>query len=182
MKKILLALIASATLFTSTLIIAGTSAASINPEMSVKGLNLMFIQIANQGSLEPIKGKPGFYLLTLKGVNEYVQYFSDRPARVTGLYPTDEFINKWNHGNKPLSFNKMPPNAALSGVEPHLPKNRIVNTVLQLSEPVYNSKNGTLTYTTQILAGKNNHNTLKHIKNVALFIDSYCASCSGQGF
>lgn len=169
----MLTLLLLTTAFMSTLSLAATKKPPVN---------LLFLQIAKHGTLTPVEGKPGQYLLKLKGVDEYVQYFSDRPARITGLYPTSRFISRWEEGKKAGSFNKMPPNAAMSAIELHLLKNKVVNTVMQLSAPSYNAQKRSLTYTVTILSGEKNQVPMKNLQHIALFIDSYCVSCVSQGF
>jgi hypothetical protein len=180
MKKILVSIAILTLACLSSLVTANTAVPS--PTAKKADVDLLFIQVAKHGSLTPIKDKPGFYELKLQGVDAYVQYFSNRPVRITGLYPTSKFSSNWEKGQKPSSFNKMPPNAALSAVELHLIKNKMVNIVLQLSSPIYNAQKHTLTYTAQILANSKNQVPMKHMEHIALFIDSYCASCVGKGF
>ncbi|MBL7527363.1 hypothetical protein [Legionella bononiensis] len=178
MNKLLIALVAMVTVLVSPFTQAQTfSEKTLNPEV-----NYMFVQTGKYGSLMPIKGKAGFYQLKLKNSGEYVHYFSDRPNRITGVYPTAQFVNKWINNNTPDGFNKMAPNAALSALNVHLFKNNQVNIIVQLSKPSYDPKNQTMTYIAQILPGEKNINAMNHLEQVALFIDSYCASCVGKGF
>lgn len=174
MKKILLTLLLLGSALTATA--APTQAKAKEP------VSLLFIQVAKQGALTPIEGKPGYYLLKLKGVDEYIQYFSDRPQRITGLYPTAKFIQRWDEDKQANGFKKEPPNAAVSAVELHLLKNKLVHTVVQLSEPKYNAQKRSLTYTVHLLPNAHNQVPMKHLEHVALFIDSYCVSCVSQGF
>ncbi|KTD54719.1 hypothetical protein [Legionella quateirensis] len=178
MNKLLIALFALVTVLVSPF----AQAKSLTENTLNTNVNYMFVQTGKYGSLMPIKGKAGFYQLTLKNSGEYVHYFSDRPNRITGVYPTAQFVNKWINNNTPDGFNKMAPNAALSALNVHLLKNNQVNIIVQLSEPAYNPKNQTMTYIAQILPGENNIKPMKHLEQVALFIDSYCASCVGKGF
>jgi hypothetical protein len=50
--------------------------------------------------------------LTLNGVAPTTLLFSDRPQRVTGHVPTEEFLDSWGEGDD--SFAADPPNAVLS--------------------------------------------------------------------
>lgn len=176
MNKLLIALFIMVTTLVSPLVLA-------TPEPANKAeLSYLFIQVGTHGSLMPVKGKAGWYQLELRNVGEYVHYFSDRPNRITGLYPTAQFVSKWNNDNNPNGFNKMSPNAALSALNVHLLKNKQVSTVLQLSNPTYNPQKNTMTYMAQILPGEEHIEPMKHLEQVALFIDSYCASCVGKGF
>ncbi len=178
MNKLLIALI----LMVTNLVSPATFVQAATKPVQKTELNYLFVQAGMRGSLQPVKGQTGLYQLELRHIGKYVHYFSDRPNRITGLYPIDQFINQWNNDNSPNGFKKMPPNAALSGVDVHLLKDEPVNIVLQLSNPVYNPQKDSLTYTAKILSGEQNVAAMKHLEQVALFIDSYCASCVGQGF
>lgn len=144
-------------------------------------VNVLFFQNADEGRLIPIKEKPGYYQLVLKGVNDNVNYFTDRPNRKAGVYPTAKFIKQWQEGRKSVSFNKIPPNAALSAIETHLLKHKMFNRVFELSAPQYDEKNHTLTYIARTVDNDSNQLPAK-FKHPALFIDNYCASCVGGGF
>ena len=50
--------------------------------------------------------------LTLDGIAPTTLYFSDRPERITGHVPTEEFLDSWGEGDD--SFAGDPPNAVLS--------------------------------------------------------------------
>lgn len=168
MKKLILGL-----MLLATGLMSGYTLAQSNPAP-----NVFFIQVARHGSLTPIKNKPGYYQLKLKGVDDYVQYLSDKPTRAAGLYPVSKFIQQWDKDG----FNKLPPNVEMSAIELHLIKNKMVNTVMQLSDPVYNAQKRRLTYIAHILPGENNKAPMKHLDHVALFVNSVCASCAGQAF
>ena len=53
----------------------------------------------------------GGYTLTLKGMDDKVLYFSDRPVRKAGFITLTQFMDDWSKGND--SFKKTPPNAAI---------------------------------------------------------------------
>lgn len=147
-----------------------------------KNIDVLFIQIADKGELTPIPNKPGYFYLKLRGIKEHIQFFTDRPNRTAGIYPTSDFLQKWQQGKGSKSFNKMPPNVALSAIEVRLLKNRRVDLILQLSAPIYNTKHHTVTYTARTLKGSNPDMPTRKFKDVALFIDNYCASCTGLGW
>jgi hypothetical protein len=50
--------------------------------------------------------------ITLHGVSATTLYFSDRPYRLTGHLPTEEFVHSWDQGDN--NFAEDPPNALLS--------------------------------------------------------------------
>ena len=51
-------------------------------------------------------------VLTIEGVNKATLFFADRPERVAGHMPTEEFVASWGKGEN--SFASNPPNADLS--------------------------------------------------------------------
>lgn len=176
MKKYLPAATLLAATLLSTTVFAGPAQAM------QKNLDVLFIQSADGGSLMPIQGKTGYYQLQLNEVKDYIGYFSDRPARISGIYPTNQFITDWNSGSNPHSFNKVPPNAALNTVITGPFSKKMVSVPVQLSTPTYDATKHTINYTVQILPGSKAKLPLKNMGQTVLFIDSYCASCVGQGF
>jgi hypothetical protein len=69
--------------------------------------SLLFVQTAQK-----IDYKDG--VMTLFGVPFQTVFFTDRPYRVAGHLPTDEFVAKWTTDTGPNSFAKDPPNAAVT--------------------------------------------------------------------
>jgi hypothetical protein len=101
-------------------------------------VNLLFVQSAH--GVELSNGK-----LRLKSVNPATLLFSDRPDRITGHEPTEDFVDDWDKGDD--SFKAVPPNATLSiltGPEPQ-------EIVLVLNSP--RLENGDLLYAVQVLDG-----------------------------
>ena len=83
--------------------------------------------------------------LTLAGVSATTLFFSDRPYRVTGHIPTDEFIGYWGKGDD--SFAADPPNALLTMFE----DDAVNDVVVVLSDPVLS--NGDLSYAIAVTEG-----------------------------
>jgi hypothetical protein len=101
-------------------------------------VNLLFVQSAHGAKLS--NG-----VLRLKTVNPATLLFSDRPDRVTGHEPTEDFVDDWGKGDD--SFESNPPNATLSiltGPEPQ-------EIVLVLKSPRLD--NGDLLYDVKVLDG-----------------------------
>jgi hypothetical protein len=88
----------------------------------------LFVQLADSGTWEPKSGEDGTFLLTLQGTGEQTLYFSDRPERIVGTVPTDQFLDEL--GFTPVN----PPNAAV--VVTTLDGERDV-LVVELLNPVY---------------------------------------------
>jgi hypothetical protein len=97
----------------------------------------LFTQTFDSGTWAPKDEAAGTYTLTLTGAAAQTTYFSDRPERVVGLAPTQQFLD--GLGFTPAN----PPNAALvtqtAGGESDI-------LVLELIDPVYDANAGTLTY------------------------------------
>lgn len=83
--------------------------------------------------------------VTLSGVSSTTLFFSDRPYRVTGHLPTDEFIGYWGQGDD--SFADDPPNALLTMFE----DDAVNDVVVVLSDPVLS--NGDLSYAVEVTDG-----------------------------
>jgi hypothetical protein len=67
--------------------------------------------------------------LTLNGIAPTTLYFSDRPERITGHIPTQEFFDSWGEGDD--SFAGDPPNAVLSIFS----EEEVSDVVVVLQEP-----------------------------------------------
>jgi len=124
----------------------GTPQAGATPSAAAieasKPTTFMFVQSFAAGALTPQSGKPNMFTLTLKRGLEQTVYFSDRPERLFGLVPTDQFL-------KGLGFSPAnPPNAALVA---HQGPGRAELVVLELFSPHYDAANEVLTYDVQIL-------------------------------
>jgi hypothetical protein len=102
-------------------------------------LMFLFLQTSSGGTL--VANNDGSYNLTLDGHHGGTIYFSDRPERVFGVSPTDDFLDS-------LGFPKdNPPNAALlvnSGDEEDV-------AIVELFDPVYDEQTGRLTYRVKLL-------------------------------
>jgi hypothetical protein len=82
----------------------------------------------------------------LGGVSKTTLFFSDRPDRVTGHVPTDEFIAAWGEGDD--SFAADPPNALLSLFD----GDDVNDVVVVLTDPVLS--NGDLSYAVVVTDGE----------------------------
>ena len=88
----------------------------------------LFVQLADSGTWMPKPGEEGVYLLTLSGTGEQTLYFSDRPDRIVGTLPTDQFLDA-------LGFTPVePPNAAVVVTTPDGTRDVLV---VELFDPVY---------------------------------------------
>jgi hypothetical protein len=103
----------------------------------------LFVQPFDAGTWTPKPGEEGTYLLTLTGVAENTTYFSDRPERITGLAPTQPFLD----GLGFISAN--PPNAAIVA-QTDVGEQDVL--IVQLFDPIYDAAAATLVYDARILA------------------------------
>jgi hypothetical protein len=84
--------------------------------------------------------------LTLNGIAPTTLMFSDRPQRVTGHVPTEEFLDSWGDGDN--SFADDPPNAVLSIFS----EDDVNDVVVVLQNPALDA--GSLSYQVEILDGE----------------------------
>ena len=109
-----------------------------NKESETEIVNLLFVQSAHSVTLAD-------NVLKLEGINPSTIFFSDRPERITGHEPTEDFVAEWAVGDD--NFASSPPNATLSiliGAEPQ-------EIVLVLKSPKL--ENNVLTYQVEVLEG-----------------------------
>jgi hypothetical protein len=83
--------------------------------------------------------------LTLEGIAPLTIIFSDRPDRVTGHIPLEEFLDSWGEGDD--SFADDPPNAALS----IFTEDEINDVIVVLGDPQLDGDQ--LSYSVDILDG-----------------------------
>lgn len=103
----------------------------------------LFTQSFNGGTWVPKSGASGVYTLTLTGAAATTTYFSDRPERIVGLAPTQQFLDG-------LGFTpENPPNAALVTQTADGEQDILV---IELDAPIYDAAAGTLTYEAKVLA------------------------------
>lgn len=122
----------------SALMRTAHSAQQENDESDVVIVNLLFVQSAHSVTLADS-------VLKLEGISPSTIFFSDRPERITGHEPTEDFVAEWALGDD--SFESNPPNATLSiltGPEPQ-------EIVMVLKSPKL--EKNVLTYQVEVLDG-----------------------------
>lgn len=85
--------------------------------------------------------------IALHGIAASTLYFSDRPQRVVGHLTTPDFVDLWDEGEN--SFEKDPPNAVLSFLEPG--EDALTDAVVIIRKP--RLTDGTLSYSVEVLEG-----------------------------
>ena len=84
--------------------------------------------------------------LTLNGIAPTTLMFADRPQRVTGHVPTEEFLDSWGEGDD--SFADDPPNAVLSTFSDQ----EVNDVVVVLQDPLLEGEQ--FSYQVEILDGE----------------------------
>jgi len=160
-----------------TLLLANTAIASeAVTTKSKQPIDVSYVQTSPSTDVKPIPGQNDSYVIKLKNVTPYITYFSDRPNRIIGQLETVSFVNKWQTGSD--SFSKDAPNAVLSGVVKGWTKNHTVNIVVELTQPVYDVKDQTLSYHAHVLRDASTPEiNFKKLYYTSLFIDDVCISC-----
>lgn len=114
-----------------------------NPETDLdtgtKEIEALYVQSAHSMTYED-------GVLTLEGIPPTTIIFSDRPDRVTGHIPSEEFFNSWDEGDD--SFADDPPNAVLS----IFTEDEIHDVVVVLSDPALDGDQ--MSYSVDILDGE----------------------------
>ena len=108
--------------------------------------------------------------LTLKDV-PLVVYFSDRPARLSGMLSIEVFAQGWDKGSD--NFRNDSPNATLS----ILGKDGANNIVVELSNPDVKVKEGSISFKVRVLQGE----MPKSFGNSTLFVDFNFGPNPGDG-
>ncbi len=169
------------TVLSLLLLVLFSSTALSHPQAQTterKNINYLFVQSAPKLQVEQDKEKPDIYTVLLKNVNPSVTYFTERPYRKTYTMPTSEFIKLWEKKKK-NSFLYNPPNAAIVATQrKFFEKDTLLNVVMELTNPHYDEKAKTLSYTAKLLEGNMAPNThLITFDQAFLFIDDVCLSC-----
>ncbi len=113
----------------------------------------LFVQTSSSGTLEGDR-------LALRDAAAQTIFFSDRPKRIAGHLPVEQFVRGWNQG--PNSFRDNPPNATLAFVAKDIES----AVVVVPHDPVLTGT--TLTYRVRILQGM----PPRTFDNASLFIDA----------
>jgi hypothetical protein len=137
-SRVIAAVLGVAAIAAAVLAVASCGGDDDEPES--KTVSVLFVQSAPQGTLERIQGKPHRFALTLKRIPPDLVWFSDRPHRRFGHVPVAAFVDHWKTAGAGDSFRADPPNASLSLSA------RQRAFVIELSDPVYSRKAGTLRY------------------------------------
>ncbi len=136
------------------------------PETKVNVAASLFIINSHAAILSKLNHKE--MLLTLQNVEPYITKFTGGIARKTSLSTTADIIQDWAHGKNIFSTSK--PTAALAGVPINGGKNP-PNYILELSNPVYDAKHGTLSFKVRWTGGTTAPQSETTLTNVSLVVD-----------
>ncbi|KTD53001.1 hypothetical protein [Legionella quateirensis] len=73
--------------------------------------SFLFFQTATEGNLKKVNNN--HYLLTIQHAPKYVNYFSDRPVRKSGIMKLAKFNSFWTNDEIKNNFKTNPPNVAI---------------------------------------------------------------------
>lgn len=132
--------------------------------------NLFFLQTASAGILKKVSDDSNQFYLTLYGVNPYITYFSERPERIDGLVPFQNFINAWPVGAN--NYNVNPPNAIITASKINSTDNKGGQYYLvTLSEPLFDIQKMTARYTVTPIGSQKILISETKLDYVTVFID-----------
>lgn len=118
---------------------------------SIPKNNTTFLQQANTAVLSQSADRPGYYTLTLYGVNPYMTYFSTMPFHSSGILLAQDFMNTWFLGDKGAQQNN--PNAIILGSQLNGEINQNAEVpLLILSNPKSNANKTTIQYIAKSLS------------------------------
>jgi len=183
MKTKLISLVCASVMSLSMAYAANTNT-QVTTATASAPVELLYTQMANSASVKLNQNQQSA-TLTLNNVNNKTTWFSDRPVRESGVVGTKHFVSQWQTGGS-KSFQTDPPNAnivALRSSNAHLQANPKSLGSFELSNPTYNAKTKTLSYTIKSISGKLKN--INHLNDVVLFIDSqipmFGCTPSGKG-
>jgi hypothetical protein len=137
----------------ASLLVGGVAAAQLRsvagqeatPDVaSVDAVQLLFVQSYDESNLEPDPVDATRWILTLSAGSGRTIYFSDRPNRIAGTTPTEQFVVDLGEATA-----DDPANAALvAEVDPDTQ----VTHIVELLDMSYDAGTGTVTYTVRFLA------------------------------
>jgi hypothetical protein len=112
------------------------------------GTPFMFVQTFASGSLTPTEGSEGELVLAADHGAGQTLFFSDRPERIVGMVPTEDFLGASGTGG--LGYTPAdPPNAALVIAGENGSPSEIL--VVELMDPKYDAAEASVTYTVKVL-------------------------------
>ena len=133
-------------------------------------VSFLFVLRANNGVIAKTDGG---YTLTLKGMDDKVLYFSDRPVRKAGFITMTQFMSDWAAGKN--SFQTNPPNAAIVHAALKTNEKGIAQAIpVELTNPVV-SKDGWVFHLKDIQGNI----SIGSYNGIDIFIDDICLSWFG---
>src|SRR5262245_36262040 len=135
-------IVAGACLLTAGAAEAGDKAPASGKPALAGDASSVYVQTARRGTFKPAgKGSPNEYVLTLQGVGGSTVYFSHGARRAAGGVATEEFLPTFFAGGRP-------PTASVNLASEER------GAVVELSDPRYDARRGTLTYRAKVLGDR----------------------------
>jgi hypothetical protein len=119
----------------ATMVVAQTSEDENAPE------KFLFVQHADKATFAGTT-------LTLKGADQNIIVFTDRPHRAASTMPLAELVKRWGEGTD--SFASDPPNAALVG---ETEEGKPVSLIVEITDPALSD--GAISYQYNVIKGDN---------------------------
>ena len=163
MKKVTILLAAMSLLSTSLL--SNATVAMQNNTATQEKATVLFVQTAPNAMMTNVNKKNQPLKITLYEVNSKVVYFANRPVRMHGKISAEKFSSMWQ-----TYFKNSPPNVAIeTSYKTMKGKIKELTLIGTLSQPVYNPKTHSMTYTVNLEKGQTA--TVHHLGQTALFLD-----------
>lgn len=124
----------------------------INNMTTHDGQFVTVVQPADQVVIKQVPGKQNTYTIKFRNVNPDVTIVSQGPHKIAGKMSTAEFIRAWNRSNTTGGSQITGATGALVIDQVKGSKNAF-DYAIQLTNPEYNARTHTITYTAEILKG-----------------------------
>lgn len=124
--------------------------------------NYLFLQTSTNGELS--KDNKG-YTLEIKAPDKYITYFTDRPARSSGIIPLKKFLKLWQDPKISNNFKQSPPNVAITYKDS---QGKHISFTAEVSKPIF--QGNILKYHIKPL-GANSGIAPINIEYIAIFFD-----------
>lgn len=144
------------------------------------GNNGKYLYVVTAKSAKIVKVSDDRYNLIMQDDQRYVQFFTDRPARKSGIISMADFAKGWLGQRNKLAKN--PPNANIEGSALHgffHGKEQQISANIELLNLSYDQKQQQIIFQLKMMPGS--HFDAQNIKldHVSLFVDQVCLSCIG---
>lgn len=108
--------------------------------------DILFIQQAESATLKQNQAKPDSYLLTLRGLNPRIIYFTTESKHLAGMIQLKEFLKVWRNNQE--QFGDEGPTGIIN-YQNFNPTNQngVETDAFELTNPIYDRPSNSITYT-----------------------------------